>query len=117
MLGKGNQRFTLCGSCLLVNQHDRLCRIRIGIWISERCIGLYRSDYGEPIEFLSVPASVAHMPGKQRLVAHKSDLAICEALRDIHIGAAAFEVITGDFLSLTREGKSAQSRYCEENSD
>jgi hypothetical protein len=50
------------------------------------------------------------MPREQRLVAHKSDLAIREALRDIHIRAAAFEVITGDLLSLTRKGGRAQQQ-------
>ena len=107
MPSESNQRLALCRRCLLVDQHDRLRRIRIGIRIAQRRVCLHSSDYGKSIELLSVPTAVLDMPGEQRLVTDKANLTVCETLRDVNIGTSAFQVVAGDLLALTRKAQGA----------
>ena len=54
------------------------------------------TDYGQAVEFLPLPTSLADMPGQHRLIAHQSHFTIGKALRHVNIGAAALKVIAGD---------------------
>src|SRR5262245_57482854 len=58
----------------------------------------YCDHDAEAIQFLTVPASIPHMPGQDRLVADEIHLAVGKALRDINISAAALDVVALDLL-------------------
>ena len=113
MLRKRDQRFTLCRGALLIDEQNRLRWIRIRVRITQRGICLDCGNYRKAVELLSIPTAIANVPCEQRLITREPDFAVGEALCDIHVGAAALEIVTSNLLRLARERNAGQKNACE----
>ncbi len=99
VMSKRDQRLSLNGIRVIVNDYHRSGGVGIRVGIAKRGFGAHHGNDGQSVQRHAVPLTLCYAPSHDRFVADEVDFAVGEALAGVNVGTARFDVVTLNLLA------------------